>query len=367
MASSYGNNIKITIFGQSHGPVVGVTVEGLPAGLHVDAEELRAFMARRAPGGSLSTPRKEADEVEFISGLYQGHTCGVPLTAVIRNANVRPQDYDNLVWTPRPGHADFTGHIKYGGFEDPSGGGHFSGRLTAPLCIAGALCIQILRAKGIEIAAHIAAIGQVRDRPFDPVSVSDNDFTALRQSDLPVLDEQQGLKMRAVIEQARAGGNSVGGVIECAAVGLPAGLGDPMMDGMENRIAAIVFAIPGVKGIEFGSGFAGAALWGSQNNDAFYVQDGAVRTRTNNHGGILGGITSGMPLIFRAAVKATPSIAREQESVNLKTLRGVVLRVKGRHDPCIVPRAVPCVEAAAAIALYDAWLEQKKYLQGEDK
>ena len=361
MASTYGNNIKITIFGQSHGPAIGVTIEGLPAGMAIDEEALRTFMARRAPGGSLSTPRKEADEVEFISGVYQGRTCGVPLTAVIRNTNVRPQDYSSLHLIPRPGHADFTGHVKYGGYEDPTGGGHFSGRLTAPLCIAGALCMQLLGEEGIAVGAHIAAIGQVRDRLFDPIAVNANDFTALKKHELPVLDEQQGIKMRSAIEQARAGGNSLGGVIECAAVGLPVGLGDPMMDGLESRISALVFAVPAVKGVEFGSGFAGSALWGSQNNDAFYVQDGQVRTRTNNHGGILGGISSGMPLIFRAAVKPTPSIAHEQNSVDLQAMQDATLKVTGRHDPCIVPRAVPVIEAAVAVAICDAFLEQKKY------
>ena len=361
MASTYGKNIRITIFGQSHGPAIGVTMEGLPPGLAVDTDALRAFMARRAPGGSLSTSRKEADEVEFVSGLYRGRTCGVPLTALIRNTNIRPQDYENLRLIPRPGHADFTGHVKYAGFEDLSGGGHFSGRLTAPLCVAGALCMQLLEKEKITIGAHIASIGQVCDRMFDPVAVNVNNFTELKKRALPVLDEQQGIKMCAAVEQARAGGNSLGGVIECAAVGLPAGLGDPMMDGLESRISALAFAVPAVKGVEFGSGFAGSALWGSQNNDAFYVQDGHIRTRTNNHGGILGGISSGMPLVFRAAVKPTPSIAHEQESVDLQSMQNVKLCVKGRHDPCIVPRAVPVIEAVAAVALYDAWLEQKKY------
>mgnify|MGYP004664481431 FL=1 len=361
MASTYGKNIRITLFGQSHGPVIGVTIEGLPAGMSIDEDALHAFMARRAPGGRLSTGRREGDTVEFLSGLYQGHTCGSPLTAVIRNTDARPQDYAENRLVPRPGHADYTGHVKYGGFEDPTGGGHFSGRLTAPLCVAGALCIQLLREEGIEIAAHIAAVEQVRDSLFAPEAVNANDFTALRQRDFPVLNEEQGGKMRAAIERARADGDSVGGVIECAAAGLPAGLGDPMMDGMENRIASVVFAIPGVKGLEFGSGFAGSALRGSQNNDAFCVQNDKVRTRTNHHGGILGGITSGMPLVFRAAVKPTPSIARGQGSVDLQTMQSASVSTHGRHDPCIVPRAVPCVEAAAAIAIYDALLEQKKY------
>lgn len=361
MSSSYGKNIRITLFGQSHGPAIGVVIEGLPPGFAVDMPALQRFMARRAPGGALATARKEPDEPEFVSGLYQGKTCGAPLVALICNQDARSADYEDFKNTPRPGHADFTAGVKYNNFSDFRGGGHFSGRLTAPLCLAGAFCLQLLEKEGIAIGSHIAAIGQVPDAPFDAVNVNKNNFTAIENAQFPVNDEQQGLKMRALIEQARSCGNSVGGVIECAAVGLPAGLGDPMTCGMENRIAAIAFSIPGIKGIEFGSGFAGCALWGSQNNDAFCFQDGAVRTRSNHHGGILGGITSGMPLVFRVAVKPTPSIACPQDSVDLKTGQPVQLSVGGRHDPCIVPRALPCVEAAAAIAVYDALLEQKKY------
>jgi chorismate synthase len=358
MSSTYGQNIKISIFGQSHSEAIGVVVDGLPSGFKLDLDELRRFMERRAPRKhSFSTQRREADLPEILSGLSGGATCGAPLVAVIRNKDARPSDYSNLKDVPRPGHADFTAQLKYKGAQDVSGGGHFSGRLTAPLCAAGGICLQILKTKGIEIGAHIASVGSIRDVRFDPAAVGKTEFFALKSSAFPVLDEARGAQMLAAIEQARKDGDSLGGTVECAAVGVPGGVGDPMFDGMENRIAAIVFGIPAIKGIEFGSGFSGTALRGSDNNDSFYMDGDAVRTRTNNHGGILGGITSGMPVVFRAAVKPTPSIAKEQYSVSLSGRSNVKMTIKGRHDPCIVPRAVPAVEAAAAIAILDALLE----------
>ena len=362
MSSMYGKNIKISIFGQSHSEAIGVVVDGLPPGFKVDVDALNQFMGRRAPGRSIfSTARKEDDVPEFLSGLASGVTCGAPLCAVIRNKDAKSSDYANLRDVPRPGHADFTAQLKYGGAQDMSGGGHFSGRLTAPLCIAGGICLQILREKGIDIAAHIASIGSIRDVRFDATNVSRTDFVPLRGATFPVLDESRGAQMRGAIEEARKAGDSLGGTVECAVVGLPGGLGDPMFDGMENRIASIVFGIPAVKGIEFGSGFAGTTLRGSDHNDSFYMDGDAVRTRSNNHGGILGGITSGMPVVFRAAVKPTPSIAREQYSVSLSGKTNVKMTIKGRHDPCIVPRAVPAIEAAAAVAILDALLDSKKY------
>ncbi|MBR1456754.1 MAG: chorismate synthase [Oscillospiraceae bacterium] len=356
MSSSYGENIRLTIFGQSHSPAIGVTVEGIPAGETLDLEELQRFLLRRAPGqNAYSTPRKEADRPEFVSGLKGSVTCGTPLTAIIRNTNVRSEDYAAVSQVPRPGHADYTAAVKYHGAQDYAGGGHFSGRLTAPLCIAGGICLQLLRREGIEILSRIAAIGGVYDAGELSASTAEKAF--------PVVDDAQGEKMRRCIAEAKAEGDSVGGVIECVIRGLPAGLGDPMFDGMKNRIAAIVFGIPAVKGIEFGAGFAAAQLRGSENNDAFIAVDGRVMTATNHSGGILGGITDGMPLVFRAAFKPTPSIAKEQDSVDLQTLTPQKLRVGGRHDPCIVPRAVPCVEAAAAIAVYDALLQRRKEMR----
>ena len=353
MSSSYGENLKLTIFGQSHAPAIGMTLEGIPAGERIDRTELGAFLSRRAPGqNAYSTARREADEPEFLCGLTEDVTCGTPITAIIRNTDTRSQDYDNLKRIPRPGHADYTAQVKYDGNQDSAGGGHFSGRLTAPLCIAGGICKQILAREGIRIIAKIDSIGGVSDYGEITEDIAFKGF--------PVADDVQGRRMLERIAEAKADGDSVGGIVECAVYGLPAGLGDPMFSGMENRIAQIVFGIPAVKGIEFGVGFAAAAMTGSENNDAFIVEDGVVRTKTNNCGGILGGITNGMPLTFRAAFKPTPSIAKEQESVDLETGEAVKLVVKGRHDPCIVPRAVPVVEAAAAIAVYDAMLGRRK-------
>lgn len=358
MSSTYGENLHLTIFGQSHSPAIGMTLEGIPAGEQIDFEALQRFMERRAPGrNAYSTARKEADAPEFLSGLRGDTTCGVPLTAIIRNGDTRSKDYAPFSAVPRPGHADYTANVKYFGHQDYAGGGHFSGRLTAPLCIAGGVCLQILQRHGIEVISRIKAIGDVEDPSPLTASTAEKAF--------PTVDEAAGEAMQAAIAQAKAQGDSLGGVIECAVLGLPAGLGDPMFGGMENRIAGIVFGIPAVKGIEFGAGFEAAKLRGSQNNDSHTVRDGRIETRSNHCGGILGGITNGMPLVFRAAIKPTPSIAMEQDSVNLETLEEEKLRVGGRHDPCIVPRAVPVIEAAAAIAVYDALLGRKKELREE--
>ena len=353
MSSSYGENLRVHIFGESHGSAVGVTVEGIPAGEAVDLAELQRFLDRRAPGrNAWSTPRKEADVPEFLSGLREWKTCGTPLTAILKSANTRSGDYDALRDVPRPGHADYTAWVKYGESRDSRGGGHFSGRLTAPLCVAGGICLQLLAREGITIISRVAAIGGVRDEGELTASTAEKAF--------PTVSDSAGEAMRSAIAAARAEGDSLGGVIECAVLGLPAGLGDPMFDGMENRIAAAVFGVPAVKGIEFGAGFTAAGLRGSENNDAFSVENGRIITESNHCGGILGGITDGMPLTFRAAVKPTPSIARPQQSVDLNTGEIVPLTVTGRHDPCIVPRAVPCLEAAAAIAVYDALLARRK-------
>lgn len=331
MSSTYGENLKISIFGQSHSEAIGVVIDGLPAGFEVDMDELGEFLSRRAPGqGKHTTSRKEPDRPEFLSGLAGGKTCGAPLAALIRNTNTRSSDYDNIRDIPRPGHADFAARIKYGGAEDVSGGGHFSGRLTAPLCIAGGIALQILKEKGITVKAEIKEIGGKRDGFLETV------------------------------EEARLDADSVGGVIECVIEGVPAGYGNPMFGGVENKIASCVFGIPAVKGVEFGAGFEAARMRGSENNDEFYYEeDGRVRTRTNNHGGILGGITTGMPIVFRAAFKPTPSIGKPQKSISFSEKKDTVLEIKGRHDPCVVMRAVPCVEAAAAITVLDIILGGK--------
>lgn len=353
MSSTYGDNLKLSIFGQSHATAIGMTLDGIPAGLPIDENALQQFLNRRAPGQSdLSTPRREEDRPEFLSGILDGFTCGAPLTAVIYNHNSRSADYANLLDCPRPGHADFTADVKYRGFQDAAGGGHFSGRLTAPLCIAGGLCLQWLNASGIRIGAHIQSIGCESDTLFDPLNPQINNISP----HFPVLSRDSEAKMRQTVLEAKSHGDSIGGIIECAVVGLPAGLGEPMFGGMESKLAQILYGIPAVKALEFGSGFAVSQMYGSENNDPFTFQNGNIRTVTNHCGGILGGITNGMPLIFRLAVKPTPSISLPQQSVSLRKGVEQKLVVKGRHDPCIVPRAVPVVEAAAAIAIYDLLL-----------
>ena len=351
MSSIYnGAVLRLSVFGQSHAEAVGMTLEGLPAGVPVDLDALQIFLNRRAPGrNDWSTSRREEDCPEFLCGLKDGKTCGAPLTAIIRNRNTRSSDYEQLRCRPRPGHADYTAQLRYGGFQDVAGGGHFSGRLTAPLCIAGGILLQMLDAKGIRVEARIRAIAGIRD---------DSPFTeSVAEKAFPAVSDEAGEQMKAAIQAARAEGDSVGGIVECVIRGVPGGLGSPMFDGVENRIAQLAFAIPAVKGVEFGSGFQAAEMRGSENNDPYTVEDGRVVTCTNHAGGILGGITTGMPVVFRVAVKPTPSIASPQQTVNLDTMQPETLRIGGRHDPCIVPRAVPVVEAVAAIAVADLILE----------
>ena len=356
MSSTYGEIIKLSIFGQSHGAAVGMTLDGVPAGLPVDLDQLQEFLNRRAPGqNDWSTPRREEDRPEFLSGILNGFTTGAPIAAIIRNTNTRSGDYSNLKNCPRPGHADYTAQVKYRGFQDAAGGGHFSGRLTAPLCIAGGLCRQWLENEGVRIGAHIEWINGIDDNHFDPMAPQLDKISR----DFPVISPICGEQMRDEIADARAAKDSVGGIIECAAVGVPAGLGEPMFGGMESRIAQIVYGIPAVKCVEFGAGEFATFMTGSQNNDKFFPAGDEIKTTTNHCGGILGGITNGMPIIFRAAIKPTPSISRPQQTVNLETGEITTLQIKGRHDPCIVPRAVPVIEAAAAIAIFDAWLEFK--------
>jgi len=358
MSSTYGEKIKLSIFGQSHGAAIGMTLDGIPAGLPVDTEILQEFLNRRAPGqNSFSTPRREEDRPEFLAGILSGFTCGAPIAAVIHNKNTRSGDYANLMDCPRPGHADYTAQVKYGGYQDVAGGGHFSGRLTAPLCVAGGLCKQWLAKEGIRIGAHISVIAGITDAPVSLDYL--NPDLDLIGKEFPVLNPEAGEKMREEIAKARADGDSVGGIVECIITGIPAGIGDPMFGGMESRIAQIVYGIPAVKGLDFGSGFSGSYLRGSQNNDAFTVENGKIRTITNNAGGILGGITTGMPLRFQVAIKPTPSISKQQQSISISSMSEQPLIVKGRHDPCIVPRAVPVIEAAAALAVYDAYLCSK--------
>ncbi len=357
MSNLLGNSYRVLIFGQSHSPMIGAVIEGVPAGVAPDMDFIRAFMARRAPGrDALSTARAEADAPRIISGLNErGETCGAPLCAVIENADARSRDYDSLRDVPRPGHADYTAWVKYAGHNDIRGGGQFSGRLTAPLCFAGALAMQLLGERGVRVRARVHSVAGISDAP---VNLTDPPLDAISAGSLPTVDPDAAKRMAAAILEAKEAGDSVGGVVECFATGLPAGLGGPMFDGVENRVARALFGIPAVRGVEFGLGFAAAGLRGSAHNDPFRVADGRVVTAGNKHGGALGGITTGMPLVVRAAFKPTPSIALEQPSVSLGRGEDATLAVRGRHDPCVVPRAVPCVEAAVACAVYDMMMEE---------
>ena len=359
MMEYHGRRLRLRLEGESHSPEMRVMIWGLPVGEPVDKETLLGLLARRRPGQSpLTTGRNEKDEPEFLSGAQDGMLTGEPVVIRFANEDRRPEDYAAIRTIPRPGHADYPGHVRYHGFNDVRGGGHFSGRLTAPLVFAGALCRQILRRRGVTVGGHIAAIGGVEDRRFDPVAVSSEQLEALSRVPFSLLDPAVEPFMRSAVEAARMEADSVGGIVEAAAVGLPAGLGSPMFDGVENRLASLLFGIPAVKGVEFGDGFALAGMRGSEANDPYrYRKDGGIETTSNHNGGLLGGITNGMPLLLRVAVKPTASIGMPQQTVNLETGRDDILTVRGRHDPCIVPRALPVVEAALAFGLLDLLLE----------
>ena len=354
MSNTFGQKLKVTIFGESHGVAIGCVIDGLPAGISIDWDAVRQDMARRAPGSSaLATPRKEKDAFEILSGYFNDHTTGTPLAMEIRNGNQHSKDYDILKDNMRPGHADYTGHVKYGGFNDYRGGGHFSGRITAPLTFAGSIARQVLSAKGIHIGAHVTRIAGIEDRRFDPLGESEETFASLRKEKLPVLTKDVGEKMEEAILDAKAEGDSVGGIVECMVTGLPAGLGDPFFDSLESELSHMMFSIPAVKGIEFGDGFGLAAMKGSAANDCMHWANGKVETTTNHNGGILGGISSGSPVIFRLAIKPTASIGKSQPTVNLAEKKDTLLTIGGRHDPCIIPRAIPVIETAAALVILD--------------
>ncbi len=345
-------NLSVSIFGESHGNGIGVVIDGLPGGKEIDFEKVLDFMARRAPKkDGISTRRNEKDFPEIMSGYLDGKTTGTPLCAVIKNTDQHSKDYGNITAVARPGHADYTGAMRYNGANDIRGGGHFSGRITAPLVFAGAVCGQILEQEGIYSGAHILSISDIYDERYDSVNVTKEQLEAVKKKDFPVINSDVEQAMKAKVKEASEKLDSVGGRIECAVVGLRAGIGSPMFDGIENRISQIVFGIPAVKGLEFGEGFGFADMVGSKANDPFTTDGKAIRTTTNNNGGILGGITSGMPVIFTAAIKPTPSIAQPQQTVDYVKMENTVLEIKGRHDACIVPRAVPVVEAAANIAI----------------
>jgi len=362
MSSEFGKKIHVSIFGQSHGKSIGVTIDGLPAGEAVDENELISFMQRRRPGkDKLSTSRNEPDMPIFLSGIENGATCGFPISAIIENTNTRSSDYASLKNLPRPGHADYTAFVKWHGEADMRGGGHFSGRLTAPLCIAGGICKQILARRGIYIGAHLVSVGKERDSLF-PLFPDKTLFDTIAAKTFPVIDDTAGERMKAEIALAASEADSVGGIIECAVTGIPAGIGSPMFEGVENHIASAIFGVPAVKGIEFGSGFDGSALRGSENNDPFRIsENGIVSLTQNNSGGILGGITSGMPIVFKTAIKPTPSIGKPQKTVNLSDMTEETLEIKGRHDPCIAHRAVPVIEAVTSIVVLDMLMEDNTY------
>ena len=356
MSSIFGNKLKISIFGQSHGEAIGVIIDSFPAGVSIDTARIEQFCARRAPGGDLSSERCESDKVHFLSGIVNGKSCGAPICVVLANEDARHEDYPKELDIPRPSHADYTAHIKYGGYEDLRGGGHLSGRLTAPLCVAGAICLEYLSSCGTDIASRIFSIGKVFDKEIDYCDKNKTGeyIDLLKDAEIPVYSPDMSSAVKREILNAKANGDSVGGCVECIINGVPAGIGDPIFDGVENNISKIIFSIPGVRGIEFGCGFKSATLLGSENNDPFEYDDkGRIKTKTNKSGGVLGGITNGMPINFKVAFKPTPSIASRQQSVSLSSQKCADISVGGRHDPCIALRALPCVEAAAAIALCD--------------
>lgn len=350
MSSMWGNKVKVSLFGESHGKGIGVVVDGLPAGIPIDLDRVIAHMQRRSPGMQPgATRRKETDTPTVLSGIYRGKTTGTPLCVTIENADTHSSDYASSEMKPRPGHADLTGLARYAGANDPRGGGHFSGRIMAPLTFAGAVCMQILEQRGVQIRGHVFCIGDICDTPYDSLTLPED----ISRKILPVLSDGQGEKMSDLIEKARSEQDSVGGVVECIATGFPAGLGRPIFDNIESRLASILLGIPAVKGIEFGRGFAVAAARGSENNDSPRITEQGIRNETNHAGGIEGGISNGMPILVRCAFKPTPSISREQDTVNLENMQNDTLIINGRHDACIVPRAVPIVEAAMAVCLLD--------------
>lgn len=354
MSGVWGNKIKLSIFGESHGSAVGINIDGLPSGIKLDMDCITNEMARRAPGRSaLSTPRLEKDEFQILSGYFNGRTTGTPLCAIIFNMDKHSGDYEKTKNFMRPSHGDYTGFIKYSGFNDYRGGGHFSGRITAPLVFAGAICRQILNSKDIFIGSHIISIGKINDDHFNMADINTDTIKHLNESNFPVLNNEVQNKMQEEILKAKGEKDSVGGVVETAVINLPPGIGEPFFDSIESTLSHLLFSIPAVKGVEFGAGFEIASMKGSEANDEYYMDGNKVRTYKNNNGGINGGITNGMPVIFRAAVKPTPSIGRMQRTIDISKMEDANLEIQGRHDPCIVPRALPVIEAVTAIGVLD--------------
>lgn len=350
MKNTFGNNVSVTVFGESHGPAIGCVIDGLPAGIKVDMDKINHFLSLRRPQGKISTSRVEADPVKLLSGVYNGRTTGTAIAIVIENADTHSSDYGEMRTTARPGHADYTAHVKYKGFEDYRGGGHFSGRITAAVVAAGAIIRSALEEKGIKIGTHIKELHGVADRDFADM---ETEIDKLNEASFAVLEASKEAKMVSEIEKAKAQGDSVGGILETAVVGLPTGVGEPWFDSLESMLSHVLFAVPAVKGVEFGSGFAFADMYGSEANDPFYMDGNTVKTETNNNGGINGGISNGMPLVFRCAVKPTPTIFKEQNTVDFEKMENKTLVPKGRHDPCIVHRARVVIDSVAALAICD--------------
>ena len=350
MKNSFGNQICVTLFGESHGEYIGATIDGVAAGIKIDEENIKLRLGQRRPQGYISTSRVEADEYIFASGAYRGYTTGSPLTILIKNECANSSDYSEFVTRPRPSHADYVAGVKYNGYQDPRGGGHFSGRITAPLVAVGAILESALRDKGIYIGTHISRIQEIEDSHFSDFL---ENIKALNLTQFPTLNEEMGKRMIERITHARDNSDSVGGVLESAVVGMPVGVGEPWFDSVESMLSHVLFSIPGIKGVEFGLGFGFADCYGSQANDSFLFNSERVITKTNNNGGINGGITNGMPIIFRCAVRPTPSIFREQKTVNLESGENTTLQIKGRHDPAIIHRIRAVVDAVTAITLAD--------------
>ena len=363
MGANFGKNFTISIFGESHGNSLGINIDGIPAGTELDLEFISEEMKRRAPGRSkLTTPRKEKDEFEILSGFFDGKTTGTPLAMIIRNSNQKSKDYSELKIKPRPGHADWSGMKRYNGFNDIRGSGHFSGRITAGLVFAGAIAKQLLKKEGILIAAHIKSVKDIEDRDFSESDIREENIEKLRNMTLPVLNEEIAQKIEEAVMKSREDKNSLGGIVEIMVTGLKDGIGDPYFESMESELARMIFSVPSTKGIEFGAGFGITKMTGYEANDEmYYDENGNIKSYTNNNGGIIGGITTGMPISFKVAIKPTASIEKAQKTVNLKTKKDDILEVKGRHDPIIVPRVVPVLEAATAIVILDRILEAKKY------
>ena len=361
MSANWGKNITVSIFGESHGVALGINIGGLPSGFSVDLEKIKKDMARRAPGQSeLTTSRKEPDEFEILSGFFEGKTTGSPLAIIIRNTNQRSKDYSVLKDVLRPGHADYSGKMRYSDNNDYRGSGHFSGRITAPLVFAGSLAKQLLESKGIFIGTHIKSMGNIEGRGLTLKEINNDLLKNLQNMDFPTLKDNNSELMKNAIVEAKSMEDSIGGIIEVAVNGVKAGIGNPFFDSIESRLSSMMFSVPAVKGIEFGAGFDIAKMLGSEANDEIYLENGEIKTETNNNGGIIGGISTGMPIVFRLAIKPPASIGKEQKTVNFATKEETKLKVEGRHDPCIVPRAMVVVEAAVALTILDFLMEKKE-------